>query len=105
MSCPHVEQGVADPAEAPAVQDAVPAEPVEVVATREGYLDAVERIRAGHGPIAVDAERASGFRYSQRAYLIQLFRRGSGTVLLQGTRLPWPHSQKTRVPARLSARP
>ncbi|MDH2444280.1 HRDC domain-containing protein [Amnibacterium sp. CER49] len=73
---------MADPAEEPVVHDAVPAEPVEVVASREGYLDAVERIRAGHGPIAVDAERASGFRYSQRAYLIQLFRRGSGTIML-----------------------
>jgi ribonuclease D len=82
VCCPHVEQGVTDPAEAPTVPDAVPAEPVEVIATRDGYLEAVARIRAGSGPIAVDAERASGFRYSQRAYLIQLFRRGSGTVLL-----------------------
>ncbi|MEY2518035.1 MAG: ribonuclease, partial [bacterium] len=82
MCCPHVEQGVTDPAEAPTVPDAVPAEPVEAIATRDGYLEAVERIRVGSGPIAVDAERASGFRYSQRAYLIQLFRRGSGTVLL-----------------------
>src|SRR5690606_36758432 len=30
---------------------------------------------------AVDAERASGYRYSQRAYLIQVFRRGAGTFL------------------------
>ncbi len=37
----------------------------------------VRRIAAGHGPVAVDAERASGFRYSQRAYLIQVFRRGA----------------------------
>lgn len=52
-----------------------------VIDTREGYLSAVERIAAGEGPIAVDAERASGFKYSQRAYLIQVFRRGSGTFL------------------------
>jgi ribonuclease D len=82
VCCPHDEQGVTDPAEEPAVQDAVLAEPVEVIADREGYLQAVQRIREGSGPIAVDAERASGFRYSQRAYLIQLFRRGSGTILL-----------------------
>ncbi|NYF10825.1 ribonuclease D [Leifsonia sp. AK011] len=56
-------------------------ETVEVIADREGYLRAVEEIRAGHGPIAIDAERASGYRYSQRAYLIQVFRRGSGTFL------------------------
>jgi ribonuclease D len=52
-----------------------------VIDSREGYLAAVEAIAAGSGPIAVDAERASGFRYSQRAYLIQMFRRGSGTFL------------------------
>lgn len=56
-------------------------EPVEVIADREGYLAAVEAIRGGTGPIAIDAERASGYRYSQRAYLIQIFRRGSGTFL------------------------
>ena len=58
-------------------------EPVAYVPidTREGYLDAVAVIAAGTGPIAIDAERASGFRYSQRAYLIQIFRRGAGTFL------------------------
>lgn len=37
---------------------------------------------AGRGPVAVDAERASGFRYSQRAYLVQLRRAGAGTALI-----------------------
>ena len=37
---------------------------------------------SGHGPFAVDAERASGFRYSNRAYLIQIRRAGAGTVLI-----------------------
>ena len=55
--------------------------PVEVIADREGYHAAVAAIREGNGPIAIDAERASGYRYSQRAYLIQIFRRGSGTFL------------------------
>ena len=36
----------------------------------------------GHGPVAVDAERASGFRYGQDAYLIQLRREGVGTLLI-----------------------
>ena len=54
---------------------------VSVIDTREAYLDAVDALIAGNGPIAIDAERASGFRYSQRAYLIQIFRRGSGTFL------------------------
>ncbi len=54
---------------------------VTVIESREEYLAAVEAIAAGTGPIAIDAERASGFRYSQRAYLIQIFRRGSGVFL------------------------
>ncbi|WP_345764592.1 HRDC domain-containing protein [Diaminobutyricibacter sp. McL0608] len=52
-----------------------------VIDSREAYLEATEAIALGDGPIAVDAERASGFRYSQRAYLIQVFRRGAGTFL------------------------
>jgi ribonuclease D len=43
---------------------------------------AAKRLAAGHGPFAVDAERASGFRYSGRAYLVQIRRAGAGTVLL-----------------------
>ena len=54
---------------------------VEVIDTRDEYLAAVAAIAAGQGPIAIDAERASGYRYSQRAYLIQIFRRGAGTFL------------------------
>ncbi len=54
---------------------------VDVIDTRDEYLAAVEAISAGTGPIAIDAERASGYRYSQRAYLIQIFRRGAGTFL------------------------
>ena len=37
---------------------------------------------SGHGPFAVDAERASGFRYSNRAYLVQIRRARAGTVLI-----------------------
>jgi ribonuclease D len=54
---------------------------VIVIDTREEYLAAVEALRLGSGPFAVDAERASGFKYSQRAYLIQVFREGSGVFL------------------------
>ncbi len=42
----------------------------------------VTEFAAGSGPVAIDAERASGYRYSQRAYLIQLRREGSGTALI-----------------------
>jgi ribonuclease D len=63
------------------VQTQAPHVEVHVIETREEYLDAVAAIAAGHGPIAIDAERASGFRFSQRAYLIQIYRRGSGVFL------------------------
>ncbi|KRA23417.1 ribonuclease D [Microbacterium sp. Root61] len=43
--------------------------------------EAARALAAGTGPVAVDVERASGFRYSQRAYLIQMFRRGAGVFL------------------------
>nr|WP_239580198.1 ribonuclease D [Microlunatus panaciterrae] len=60
-----------------------PAEGVpEVVSDASGLGRVIESLAAGVGPVAVDAERAHGFRYSQRAYLIQLRRRGSGTHLV-----------------------
>ncbi len=43
---------------------------------------AIESLAAGTGPVAVDAERASGFRYGHRAFLVQLRRAGAGTVLI-----------------------
>lgn len=52
-----------------------------VIATAEEFEDAVEALAGGQGPLAVDAERASGYRYSQRAYLIQVFRRDAGVFL------------------------
>lgn len=52
-------------------------------------LDAFTAVlRAGHGPVALDAERASGYRYSQRAYLVQLRRAGVGTALIDPIPLP-----------------
>lgn len=54
----------------------------QLSASAEQIADAAERLSRGHGPFAVDAERASGFRYSNRAYLIQIRRSGSGTVLI-----------------------
>ncbi|MFB6959920.1 ribonuclease D [Streptomyces sp. NPDC056309] len=43
---------------------------------------------AGSGPVAVDAERASGYRYGQRAYLVQLRREGAGTALIDPVACP-----------------
>ena len=53
-----------------------------VIDTPEGLAEAAELLSQGHGPVAVDVERASGFRYSQRAYLIQVFRRDGGLHLI-----------------------
>lgn len=60
----------------------------EVVATSEALENAVERLADGEGPVAVDAERASGYRYGQRAYLVQLRRKGAGTVLIDPVPCP-----------------
>jgi ribonuclease D len=54
----------------------------DVVETLEALREASDALAAGQGPIAVDTERASGYRYSQRAYLVQVRREGAGTVLL-----------------------
>lgn len=66
---------------AQSAQEPEPHAALHVIDTRAEYEFAVGRLAAGEGPFAVDAERASGFRYSQRAYLIQIFRRGSGAFL------------------------
>lgn len=62
---------------------ACPAEGVpDVSITADEIARAADRLARGSGPFAVDAERASGFRYSNRAYLIQIRRQGAGTVLI-----------------------
>ena len=94
---PHDQQPI-DPADIPADADTPAAEPVEetppapLLTLRDGLpeitetdaqlADVISRMAAGTGPIAIDAERASGYRYSPRAYLIQLRREGSGTALV-----------------------
>src|SRR3954466_13998408 len=50
--------------------------------TAAALTAACAAIAEGTGPVAIDAERASGYRYSSRAYLIQLRREGSGTWLV-----------------------
>ncbi len=54
----------------------------DLLSTPAEFADAAEALAAGTGPIALDTERASGYRYSQRAYLIQIKRTGSGSFLL-----------------------
>jgi ribonuclease D len=59
-----------------------------VVADAAGLEAVIEAIAAGTGPVAVDAERASGHRYGQRAFLVQLRREGAGTALIDPIALP-----------------
>jgi ribonuclease D len=54
----------------------------EIIETEEGFREAIEQLSKGSGPFAVDAERASGFRYSARAYLIQIKRNDGGLHLI-----------------------
>jgi ribonuclease D len=54
----------------------------ELSATITEIEAAAEILDTGYGSFALDAERASGFRYSSRAYLIQIRRAGAGTVLI-----------------------
>ena len=53
-----------------------------VIDTESKFQDALVQLSQGHGPFAVDAERASGFRYSARAYLIQVKRNDGGLHLI-----------------------
>lgn len=67
-----------------APRDGVP----PVVDTPQALAETVRAFAAGHGPVAVDAERASGHRYGQRAFLVQLRREGAGTALIDPAALP-----------------
>ena len=57
-----------------------PSEGVPPLVTTPHALHKTVALRGGLGPVAMD--EAHGFRYSQRAYLIQLRRAGSGTHLV-----------------------
>jgi ribonuclease D len=54
----------------------------QLVETESDFEKTISTLSKGSGDIAIDAERASGYRYSQRAYLIQIFRRGGGLHLI-----------------------
>jgi ribonuclease D len=85
-----------------------PPGPVPLLEPRDGTPDPVETpgalqrvvdaFAAGTGPVAVDAERASGYRYGQRAYLVQLRRAGAGTALVD----PLPFDDLTELDAALA---
>jgi ribonuclease D len=53
-----------------------------VIDTADGLEEVFRHLKSGAGPIAIDAERASGYKYSQRAYLIQIKRAAGGLHLI-----------------------
>ncbi|MFD9118694.1 HRDC domain-containing protein [Streptomyces bottropensis] len=65
-------------------RDGIPA----VIADESSLAAVIAAFAAGSGPVAVDAERASGYRYGQRAYLVQLRREGAGTALIDPVACP-----------------
>lgn len=60
----------------------------EVVDTPEELTEVAEALRSGHSPIALDVERAQGFRYGSDPYLVQVRREDVGTFLLDTHVLP-----------------
>lgn len=67
----------------------------ELINTPELFDEMLAALAAGSGPFAIDAERASGYRYSSRAYLIQIKRAHGGLHLIDpipfGTSSPYFH--------------
>jgi ribonuclease D len=59
-----------------------------IVTSTAQLAAAIAALAGGTGPVAVDAERASGFRYGQRAFLVQFRRAGAGTVLVDPVACP-----------------
>lgn len=59
-----------------------------VIVDETSLAEVIAAFAAGSGPVAVDAERASGYRYGQRAYLVQLRRQGAGTALIDPVACP-----------------
>lgn len=60
----------------------------DVVASPAALEHVLRALKGGRGPVAVDAERASSYRYGQRAYLVQLRRQDSGTALIDPVACP-----------------
>ena len=58
---------------------------VHLIATAAELSDVIGILAEAAGPIAIDAERASGFKYSQRAYLLQIKAKDSEIFLIDPT--------------------
>ncbi|WP_371152288.1 HRDC domain-containing protein [Buchananella felis] len=56
-----------------------------LITTQKELEECAAALKEGTGPVAIDTERAAGFKYHQRAYLVQLRREGSGSFLIDPT--------------------
>ena len=85
--------------------DAPPATPLltpkggtpALIATELDLANALDLLSRGSGPFAIDAERASGYKYSQRAYLIQIKRTKGGLHLIDPIAFSHPHPLFARL--------
>lgn len=68
--------------ETPPLPPATASAPIVLVEDKESFRHALDGLLEGSGPLALDAERASGFRYSSRAYLVQAHREGTPNYLI-----------------------
>jgi ribonuclease D len=68
--------------ELPPLPPATAKSPIVLVDDRAAFRQALDGLLEGSGPLALDAERASGFRYSSRAYLVQAHREGTPNYLI-----------------------
>jgi ribonuclease D len=95
-SQPEVDQETPAPTAVPllAPENGVP----EVIESESLFEKALSELASGSGPFAVDAERASGFKFSARAYLIQIKRNGGGLHLID----PIPFGPGHRLFAQLN---
>ncbi|MGY5764321.1 HRDC domain-containing protein [Brachybacterium sp. DNPG3] len=77
--------------------------PLPLTAPRDGLVPVIDRIQmllewceaaasAPEEPVAVDAERASSYRYSSRSYLVQLRTETAGTALIDPLAFTMPRA-------------
>jgi ribonuclease D len=70
---------------------------VHFISNQSGLADVIATLKSSKGPIAIDAERASGFKYSQRAYLVQLRAAETDIFLIDPVASPETTSSKEFV--------
>lgn len=62
----------------------------QIIVSDIALENAIARLASGSGPFAIDAERASGYKYNPRAYLIQIKRTDGGLHLIDPIAFPTP---------------